>query len=115
MEYVPVKVVHNQYYDDHFDIEDEQFLLGKTLYYLAKEIPDLDKTLANSLQLLGLGMYNKFKLVDEKLSQWGSDLDSTMVCGMPLYPVLIYNLAIFEENIEVTLWACRQLPQKLLS
>ena len=65
-----MKVVHNQFYDDHFDIVDEQFQTGKTIYCLAKAMPDLDQTLSNSLQLLGLGMYNKFKLGNEKLEEW---------------------------------------------
>lgn len=58
-EWIPVKYIRYPSYDDHFDIKAEQYLLGKTLYFLGKECGEQD-SLALSLQVVGLGLYHKF-------------------------------------------------------
>ncbi|XP_060594104.1 small ribosomal subunit protein mS27-like [Ruditapes philippinarum] len=71
--YKPVKVIRNLYYDDHFDIKDDRFLLGKTFYLISKNTPRLEGTFSRSLQLLGLGLYDKFELGNKLLEQWIKD------------------------------------------
>ncbi|KAL4227721.1 ribosomal protein S27 [Mactra antiquata] len=73
IEYVAVKVITNPYYDDHFDIKDERFLLGKTLYNLSKNTAMLDPEFSRSLQLIGLGLYEKFELANQLLEDWVKD------------------------------------------
>ncbi|XP_067666755.1 small ribosomal subunit protein mS27-like [Haliotis asinina] len=58
-EWVKVKVIQFPYYDDHFDIKDERFLLGKTLYMLGGSVQNND-LLSTSLKVMGLGLYQKF-------------------------------------------------------
>lgn len=58
-EWIPVRYIKYPSYDDHFDIKSEQYLLGKTLYFLGKEYADT--TLGHSLKVVGLGLYHKFK------------------------------------------------------
>lgn len=69
-DWIPVKWVRTPYYDDHFDIQDEQFLLGKTLVMLGKTEPNL---IGQSCQVMGLGLYEKFPL--------GLQLLETLVSG----------------------------------
>lgn len=73
IEYIAVKVIRNPYYDDHFDIKDERFLLGKTLYNLGSNTPVIDGALSRSLQLIGLGLYEKFELANQFLEKWISN------------------------------------------
>jgi len=72
-QYVPVKIITNPFYDDHFDIKDERFLLGKTLYSLGRHTKGLDQTLSRTLQLIGLGLYEKFELATKLLESWNKD------------------------------------------
>ncbi|KAH3695142.1 28S ribosomal protein S27, mitochondrial-like [Dreissena polymorpha] len=69
-QYVAVTIITNPHYDDHFDIKDERLLLGKTMYYLGKETQGLPKTLSRTLQLIGLGLYEKFELANQILESW---------------------------------------------
>ncbi|XP_053405902.1 uncharacterized protein LOC123566391 isoform X1 [Mercenaria mercenaria] len=73
VEYIAVKVIRNPYYDDHFDIKDERFLLGKTLYNISKNTATLDGAFSRSLQLIGLGLYEKFELANQLLEEWIAD------------------------------------------
>lgn len=79
IDYIPIKVIRNIYYDDHFDIKDERFLLGKTLYYLSKNTKMLDPVFARSLQLIGLGLYEKFELANQHLTDWLQDSSANVV------------------------------------
>ncbi|XP_052796232.1 28S ribosomal protein S27, mitochondrial-like [Mya arenaria] len=92
-QYIPKSVITNPYYDDHFDIKDERFLLGKTLYNLGKHTQGLDGTLSRTLQLIGLGLYEKFELANQLLTSWMNDssLDT-----------IVYEIAIekYEQYLE---------------
>ncbi|CAL1526055.1 unnamed protein product [Lymnaea stagnalis] len=60
-EWIKVKYIKFPYYDDHFDIKDERFLLGKTLLGLGNlQSVDLPNDLRNSLKIIGSGIYHKF-------------------------------------------------------
>lgn len=59
--WVKVKYITFPFYDDHFDIKDERFLLGKTLYMLGNvQSIDLPKDFRNTLKIIGCGLYHKF-------------------------------------------------------
>lgn len=55
-----VAYLRNPFHDDHFDITNTNHLVGKTLLYLADGIRGDDQTLADSLELLGYALYEKF-------------------------------------------------------
>ena len=74
--YIPVSYIRIPFYDDHFDIQNERFLLGKTLYYLGKE---MDSVIGRSLQLIGLGLYEKFSKANQLLEQWMTAADGAAV------------------------------------
>ncbi|CRL03380.1 CLUMA_CG016273, isoform A [Clunio marinus] len=65
---VRVRYIRNPYFDDHFDLENTNHLLGKTFLYLADEVKSIDEILSNSLNLLGLGLYEKFEAGNKFLS-----------------------------------------------
>ncbi|GFS16195.1 28S ribosomal protein S27, mitochondrial-like [Elysia marginata] len=60
-DWIKVKYIKFPVYDDHFDIKDERFLLGKTLHMLA-QVQDLSipKEMATSLSVIGFGIHHKF-------------------------------------------------------
>ncbi|KAG5677434.1 hypothetical protein PVAND_007192 [Polypedilum vanderplanki] len=58
---VRVAYLRNPYFDDHFDITNSNHLVGKTFLYLADEVKSVDEILANSLNLLGYALYEKFE------------------------------------------------------
>lgn len=59
--WIKVDYIVFPYYDDHFDIKDERFLLGKTLRMLGNvKSVDVPKDIRSSLKLIGLGLYHKF-------------------------------------------------------
>ncbi|CAG5126269.1 unnamed protein product [Candidula unifasciata] len=59
--WVKVRYITFPYYDDHFDIKDERFLLGKTLYMLGNvQSIDLSTDLRNNLKIVGSGLYHQF-------------------------------------------------------
>ncbi|XP_050401291.2 28S ribosomal protein S27, mitochondrial [Patella vulgata] len=70
-DWIPVKYIRFPVYDDHFDIKDERFLMGKTLYILGKTCQD--EVLGRSLQFMGLGMYQKFEKAIKLLENWEKD------------------------------------------
>ncbi|KAK0050425.1 28S ribosomal protein S27 mitochondrial [Biomphalaria pfeifferi] len=59
--WVKVKYIKFPYYDDHFDIRDERFLLGKTLMLLAdaQSVP-VPSELRIALKVTGSGLFHKF-------------------------------------------------------
>ena len=60
-DYVRVQYIAFPHYDDHFDIKDERFLLGKTLLMLSKASSiDVPADMRNTLKVTGLGLYQKF-------------------------------------------------------
>ncbi|KAK6180421.1 hypothetical protein SNE40_012581 [Patella caerulea] len=88
-DWIPVKYIRFPVYDDHFDIKDERFLMGKTLYMLGKTCQD--GVLGRSLQFMGLGMYHKFEKAIKLLENWEKDQPG----------VLLLNEAVvkFEESL----------------
>ena len=58
-DWIPVKYIKYPHYDDHFDVKDERFLLGKTLNMIGQHMTS-DPVLQNSLRLIGLGLWHKF-------------------------------------------------------
>lgn len=76
-DWIPVKYIRYPTYDDHFDIQAEQYLLGKTLYLLGAEF--VNSVLGNSLQVLGLGLYHKFSSCLDLLEKIAEFPDATIV------------------------------------
>ena len=63
---VRVAEVENPDFDDHFDLEKREHLLGKTLLKFAQNDPNLSNPdLKNSLRLLGSVFFEKWSIVDE--------------------------------------------------
>ena len=58
---IRVRYLRNDFFDDHFDIKDTNHLLGKTFLYLAEEVRSVDEVLANSIELLGYALYQKYE------------------------------------------------------
>lgn len=58
---IRVNYLINPYFDDHFDLKNSYHLLGKTLLLLADAVQSSNETLANSFQLLGYALYDKFE------------------------------------------------------
>lgn len=54
---IRVKFIRNPYFDDHFDLQNSQHLVGKTFLVLARYI---DGMLGNTLKLLGHCFYEKY-------------------------------------------------------
>lgn len=75
---VRVGFLRNPYFDDHFDLRDSQHLVGKTLYYIGKELQSGD--LCTNVKLLGLAFYQKY----EKASKL---LESTK--GSQIYKIVV--------------------------
>ena len=60
-DWIKVKYIKFPVYDDHFDIKDERFLLGKTLYMLAQgQILNCPEQIVTSLSVIGCGIHHKF-------------------------------------------------------
>ncbi|XP_021375617.1 28S ribosomal protein S27, mitochondrial-like isoform X2 [Mizuhopecten yessoensis] len=68
IEWVAVKVFQAPHYDDHFDIQCDQYKLGKTLYMLG--CVQGEGLLGRTLQITGLALYNKFDKALSLLTQW---------------------------------------------
>lgn len=68
---VRVKFIRNSYFDDHFDLTDDNALVGKTLVMVGELIPG---TIGNSSQLLGYGLYGKYEIAIEFLAKTGKDV-----------------------------------------
>ncbi|XP_033750769.1 28S ribosomal protein S27, mitochondrial-like [Pecten maximus] len=68
VEWVAKKVVQAPHYDDHFDIQCEQYKLGKTMYMLG--CVQGDNLLGRSVKLTGLALYDKFARALSLLKQW---------------------------------------------
>lgn len=66
---VRVRFLRNEYFDDHFDLKDTNHLLGKTFIYLADEIRSVDDVLANSVELLGYALYQKYEKGNQFLKE----------------------------------------------
>ncbi|XP_037039866.1 uncharacterized protein LOC119076934 [Bradysia coprophila] len=73
---VRVKFLRNSYFDDHFDLTDDNALVGKTLVMVGELIPG---TIGNSAQLLGYGLYGKYEKGCEFLAKVGSDVHTDAV------------------------------------
>lgn len=73
---VRVKFIRNPYFDDHFDLKDENALVGKTLVMVGELIPG---TIGNSAQLLGYGLYGKYEKGIEFISKIGSDVHMDVI------------------------------------
>lgn len=58
---IRVRYLRNEFFDDHFDIVDTNHLLGKTFLYLAEKVRSVDEVLANSIELLGYALYQKYE------------------------------------------------------
>lgn len=73
---VRVKFLRNPYFDDHFDLTDDNALVGKTLIMVGELISG---TIGNSAQLLGYGLYGKYEKGCEFLAKVGSDVHADAV------------------------------------
>ncbi|KAF4526623.1 hypothetical protein B566_EDAN015392 [Ephemera danica] len=56
---IRVRYLRNPFFDDHFDLQDGTLLVGKTLALLGPHLPD--KSLAQSIELLGWVLYGKLE------------------------------------------------------
>lgn len=66
---VRVRYLTNPFFDDHFDLKNTNHLLGKTFLYLADEVKASNETLANSFNILGFALYEKFEDGNKFLSK----------------------------------------------
>lgn len=99
MQYIPVKVIRNPFYDDHFDIKDERFLMGKTLYCLAKSCSLLPPELSRTLQLIGLGLYEKFELANQLLESWLQDRSCEIVVFQDaVSKILLFSIYVYCQH-----------------
>lgn len=73
---VRVKFIRNQYFDDHFDVTDDNALVGKTLLMVGELTPG---KIGNSSQLLGCGLYGKYEKGIELLDKIGSDVHMDVI------------------------------------
>ena len=97
-----VKFIPNPYYDDHFDIRSDKFLLGKTLNMIGKTTDDV---MGRSCQLIGWGLYEKFdkglKLLRDFLAsdqEYSVTQDAVrMVCHLS-YHLILRMLFIFDTE-----------------
>lgn len=69
---VRVRYLTNSYFDDHFDLKNSNHLLGKTFLYIADEVRPSNETLANSFNLVGFALYEKFEDGNKFLSKASS-------------------------------------------
>ncbi|XP_060074416.1 small ribosomal subunit protein mS27-like [Ylistrum balloti] len=67
-EWVAKKVIQAPLYDDHFDIQCDQYKLGKTLYLLG--CVQGNDLLGRTVKIMGLALYNKFPRALKLLRQW---------------------------------------------
>lgn len=77
IEWVAKKVVQAPHYDDHFDLQCDQYRLGKTLHMLG--CVQGDNLLGRTVQLTGLALYNKFPRALKLLKQWKAKGDKDVV------------------------------------
>ncbi|ELU18637.1 hypothetical protein CAPTEDRAFT_226413 [Capitella teleta] len=89
MQYVKVKYILTPWYDDHFDLNKETQLLGKTLVSITRQETG---TLALSYQLIGWGLYEKF--------EQGLALLQTLVGGTEAGSVSANALKLFSEALK---------------
>lgn len=73
---VRVRFLRNSYFDDHFDLTEDNALVGKTLIMVGELVPE---TIGNSAQLLGYGIYGKYEKGCELLAKVGSDVHKDAV------------------------------------
>ena len=60
-DWIKVKYIKFPVYDDHFDIKDERFLLGKTLHMLAQvQTLNIPQQIRSSVGVIGSGIHHKF-------------------------------------------------------
>ena len=76
-DWIPVRYIRYPTYDDHFDIKSQQYLLGKTLHVLGRELGQ--GTLRNSLQAAGLALHHKFIPCLKVLSEIAQSGDGLVV------------------------------------
>lgn len=85
---VRVKFLRNPYFDDHFDIRNSQHLVGKTLWYIGKELP---ASIGSSIRLLGLSLYQKYDQALQVLDETKSN---------ELYKPVTDKIAELLSNVE---------------
>ncbi|RUS89326.1 hypothetical protein EGW08_002933 [Elysia chlorotica] len=91
-DWIKVKYIKFPVYDDHFDIKDERFLLGKTLHMLAQvQTPKCPELIVTSLGLIGSGIHHKF-------SQGLAVLEKVVDSSSGSVP--LQALELFSESLE---------------
>lgn len=73
---VRVAFIRNPYFDDHFDLTDDNALVGKTLVMIGEMIPG---KIGNSSKLLGYGLYGKYDKGIQLLDKIGSDVHTDVI------------------------------------
>lgn len=73
---VRVHFIRNTYFDDHFDLTEDNALVGKTLVMVGELIPG---KIGNSAQLLGYGLYGKYEKGIELLAKIGSEVHADVL------------------------------------
>ncbi|XP_063708442.1 uncharacterized protein LOC134837060 [Culicoides brevitarsis] len=78
---VRVAFLRNPYFDDHFDLKNSQHLVGKTFLLIGKELTKTgDTKLGTNIQLLGLGLYEKYTEAVKFLeSTKGAELEKDVI------------------------------------
>ncbi|CAD5116272.1 DgyrCDS5179 [Dimorphilus gyrociliatus] len=92
-EWIRVGFITPPWFDGHFDIKNEQWLLGKTFTYLGREIESI---LGRSYQLIGHGLFEKF---DQGLELLKADNSEKVVAieAMEAFKILLENCPTKED------------------
>ncbi|KAL5004737.1 hypothetical protein ScPMuIL_018193 [Solemya velum] len=111
-EWVAIKIIPQPFYDDHFDIKEENFLLGKTLYLLGQT---LDNCIGRSLSLMGLGIYQKFPKAISLLEKWCSTDSASVVTeqSLKMFTDSLDTVSTRDPNEEVKDLGLRSLEDEI--
>ena len=74
--WVPVRFIRHPWYDDHWDMDRDSLLLGKSLVLIAQHEEGM---LATSYRLLGLGLWEKFDQALDMMDEWAADTSKPTV------------------------------------
>lgn len=80
--FVRIPFLINPYFDNHFDLQDPQLLLGKTLSVVGKH---LGGPVGRTYQLIGLGMHREWEKVSQFLDYLASQGDFLIAEGLEIF------------------------------
>jgi small subunit ribosomal protein S27 len=96
-----VPYVRNPHYDDHFDLTDEDLLLGKTLNFVGRLQNDI---IGRSSQVIGWAKYQKFDKALALMKQYlEASEESSITENVVRYIFLSHSSSLFRKLL------CRML------